>query len=172
MKILVGTEVIYIRDYAEFDRLSKWVGISTNSFQGPTIEPIKPDRFWYKAKNSEISVIDGDTISVQTDLTMSVYHQVALRLAGINAPEINTEAGKLSKSFLQSQVEKHEWFWIKTVQNRSRKQKKTFDRYIAFIFDPYGNLINDIMVANLHAESYMVELFDQGDSFIQADLDR
>lgn len=49
-----------------------------------------------------LSVYDGDTIHAQLDLGFRVMFQVRVRLAGIDAAEISTIAGKEAKDFLSS----------------------------------------------------------------------
>lgn len=42
----------------------------------------------YTYKGKLVRVVDGDTVIVQLDLGLRVYHEVTLRLEGLNAPEI------------------------------------------------------------------------------------
>jgi micrococcal nuclease len=49
----------------------------------------------YKAKFNR--VIDGDTVNLTIDLGFRLTYTANCRLAGINAPEMNTEEGKKSK---------------------------------------------------------------------------
>jgi micrococcal nuclease len=52
-------------------------------------------------KNCRIErVVDGDTVDVSADLGFYVWTRVRVRLAGINAPEMNTAGGQISKSQL------------------------------------------------------------------------
>ncbi|HLF15638.1 MAG TPA: thermonuclease family protein [Bacteroidota bacterium] len=47
-----------------------------------------------------VSVHDGDTVTLDVDLGFKVFARLPIRLIGINAPEMNTEAGKTSRSKL------------------------------------------------------------------------
>jgi micrococcal nuclease len=51
--------------------------------------------YTYKAKVNRI--IDGDTVNLTIDLGFRLTYTANCRLAGINAPEMNTEDGKASK---------------------------------------------------------------------------
>lgn len=46
-------------------------------------------------------VIDGDTVIVTADLGWRVQIQTAVRIDGINAPELATAGGQLAKSFAE-----------------------------------------------------------------------
>ena len=45
-------------------------------------------------------MVDGDAIRVNLDLGFGIFHHEILRLAKINAPEIESEAGKNVKKVL------------------------------------------------------------------------
>jgi micrococcal nuclease len=46
-------------------------------------------------------VVDGDTVDIVIDLGFSTFRKERIRLYGVDAPEINTEAGKLAKGFAE-----------------------------------------------------------------------
>ena len=64
----------------------------------------------YTYKAQVVRVIDGDTVVLNIDLGFKIYHVMSCRLAGVNAPELNSkdEAVKLaavaSKEFLMSML--------------------------------------------------------------------
>jgi endonuclease YncB( thermonuclease family) len=133
----------------------------------------RPDRFWYLQPKGSVSAVDGDTIQGAIELTMDSLVRASVRLASINAPEMKGEtilAGKTAQDELDFLIGFWTYIWIRTIQNKTpeptlRKQKRTFGRYVAFLFDPHGNSINDAMVRAGMAEPYMIELLDGGDSF-------
>jgi len=133
----------------------------------------RPDRFWYLQPFGSVLATDGDTIQATVELTMNSLIRSSIRLASINAPEkegATLLAGRIAQNRLQGLISDHDYIWIRTIQNKTpkpilRKQKRTFGRYIAFLFDPHGNSINDAMVRAGMAEPYMIELLDGGDSF-------
>ena len=59
---------------------------------------MKPS-FTYEALLERI--VDADTFDVELDLGMRVTLRVRLRLAGVNAPEMSTEAGRVATSYLK-----------------------------------------------------------------------
>ena len=54
----------------------------------------------YEYKASIFNVVDGDTIKVLVDLGFMIYVHKTLRLARINAPEVSTQEGIVSKQYL------------------------------------------------------------------------
>lgn len=46
-------------------------------------------------------IVDGDTVIVQVDLGFKVMMSIGVRLARINAPEMNTASGRESKKYLE-----------------------------------------------------------------------
>lgn len=54
--------------------------------------------YQYKAKLNR--VVDGDTVNLTIDLGFRLIYTANCRLAGINAPEMNTPEGKASKEWL------------------------------------------------------------------------
>lgn len=44
-------------------------------------------------------VVDGDTMHLILDLGWRIYFHARCRIAGINAPEMNTEAGRLARAY-------------------------------------------------------------------------
>lgn len=126
---------------------------------------IEPQRFWYKVKTPLVRVIDADTIETMTDLTMNTFSLSRIRLAGIQAPEENT--GTKGAELLKDELNVFSYVWIKTVQDKNHKQKKTFDRFIGFVFDPYGGLINDWVLKHVPGTvPLMPELIENGESWL------
>lgn len=56
--------------------------------------------YTYKAKVNK--VIDGDTVNLTIDLGFRMTMTANCRLAGINAPEMSTKEGSISKLFLSN----------------------------------------------------------------------
>lgn len=106
-----------------------------------------------------LSVVDGDTIHAQVDLGFDQYTNKTLRLAGINAPEMSTEEGKLAKQALIDLLQPHgpgvipQWdFTIETIKDKREK----YGRYLATIFRNSDDLnINQDMVTLGCAVPYM-----------------
>jgi micrococcal nuclease len=49
-----------------------------------------------------IRVVDGDTVRLELDLGWHTYRIENCRIAGIDAPEVSTAAGKLAKAYAAS----------------------------------------------------------------------
>jgi len=73
-------------------------------------------------------VVDGDTLWARIHLGFGVWTRQKLRLRGIDAPEMNSSAGKEAKKYLQRLLKDTTTFVLRTT--RSDK----FDRYLADIF--------------------------------------
>lgn len=54
----------------------------------------------YNYKAIVNKIVDGDTVNLTIDLGFRLTYTANCRLAGINAPEINTIEGKSAKGFL------------------------------------------------------------------------
>jgi len=101
----------------------------------------------YEYRAKLLRVIDGDTILVELDLGFRIYYQQALRLYGINAPEIigaERDKGLASKQHLTDLLTPN--FLIRTFKNPGDK----YGRWLAEIFTPL-HFINAKMVADGYA---------------------
>lgn len=54
--------------------------------------------YQYRAKL--LRVIDGDTVDIEVDLGFKIFHDIRVRLGGVNAPEKNTSEGMAAKAFV------------------------------------------------------------------------
>ena len=87
-------------------------------------------------------VVDGDTVDIVIDMGFSTFRKERIRLYGIDAPEINTEAGKLAKGFVE------EWFWdnpkffVETIvaEGKSVSKRDKYGRYLGAIASTYRAL--------------------------------
>lgn len=79
-------------------------------------------------------VIDGDTIVVTVDLGFSIFHDMPLRMYGINAPETNSSNpveranGLAAKRWLEDRVDG------KSVLVQSVKPSDKYGRYLAEVW--------------------------------------
>jgi len=112
-------------------------------------------------------VVDGDTVDIVIDLGFSTFRKERIRLYGIDAPEINTEAGKLAKGFVE------EWFWdnpkffIETIvaEGKNVSKRDKYGRYLGTIASTYRALsewvtdevqattLNGQLIASGHAKA-------------------
>jgi endonuclease YncB( thermonuclease family) len=95
-------------------------------------------------------VIDGDTLSINFDLGFFLSLKETVRLAGIDAPEINTKKGKEAAAFVESEL-KNAYLIIET------RKKEKYGRYLAYVYYSkkykdfvdiirYGKLLNEELV--------------------------
>ncbi|MDA0987320.1 MAG: thermonuclease family protein [Bacteroidetes bacterium] len=102
--------------------------------------------FTYKAK--VLSVYDGDTITVDIDLGLSVFASgEKIRLHRINAPEVrgkSKKSGLKSRNYLRKLLLEKE-IYLETIKDRKEK----FGRYLGEIFikekEKFVN-VNDLLV--------------------------
>lgn len=93
--------------------------------------------FTYEA--TVLRVIDGDTVRVRVDLGLRISTEITVRLLGINAPELNTDAGKQSREYLR--LIEDQQIVLKTHKN----PKDKYGRWLGEIFCN-GENINSLMV--------------------------
>jgi micrococcal nuclease len=69
-----------------------------------------------------VDVHDGDTIKVDLDLGFDMWiKSLSLRLYGINAPELNTPAGKVSAAFLKKLLPVGTACVVETIKDKQEK---------------------------------------------------
>lgn len=106
----------------------------------------------YKYKAIVLKITDADTIYLRVDLGFRTYIEETFRLYGINAPELNTEGGKLAKS----EVEKLLPIGCQVVVDTHKDRREKFGRWLATIKYKRKN-INQYLVKNGFAVPYMVD---------------
>ena len=99
-----------------------------------------------------LKIVDGDTIHLEIDLGLETFRRIKCRLAGINAPEMNTEAGPLAKEFLAKCIPVGTTVRIETIKDRTEK----YGRYLVFVSDinTTGPTINEVMLQRGYAVPY------------------
>lgn len=78
-------------------------------------------------------VVDGDTLHVTLDLGFKIEHKIIVRLAKINAAEINTNAGKKSAAALQKILKDVKFLIVKT------NKTDVYGRFVADVFFGEGS---------------------------------
>jgi len=86
-------------------------------------------------------IVDGDTINLTIDLGFRMTMTANCRLSEINAPEINTEAGKQSKQFLETLIKPGQKYFIQSTG-----------------LDKYGRPIVKIFVNDMVVNYHMIEM--------------
>jgi micrococcal nuclease len=110
----------------------------------------------YTYKAEVIRVIDGDTVVLNIDLGFKIHHISPCRLAGINAPEMNSKDEKVraaavaSKEYLEGLLPEE-----MEVTIISKKLDK-YGRPVVFFLAESNNYasVNDLMLISKHAVIY------------------
>lgn len=83
---------------------------------------------FYERQAHVMRVVDGDTLHLLVDLGCDIQLAMAVRLLGLNAPEKNTEEGKVAKLFVEAWVRDYgPWFIVRTQKDKREK----YGRYLA-----------------------------------------
>lgn len=86
----------------------------------------------YEYKATVISVTDGDTVRLDIDLGFNItIHNTPIRLIGIDAPEMNTIAGKTAKTYLKELLPVGTSVTLRSYKDKTEK---------------YGRILGTIMV--------------------------
>lgn len=102
--------------------------------------------YLYKVALGEVH--DGDTLWIVADLGFYTSHATKIRMAGINAPELATDAGKTAKQALLGFIAAHPGQW--NAQTYKTGEEK-FGRWLATLFAPDGTNVNQWMLTNGYA---------------------
>jgi endonuclease YncB( thermonuclease family) len=108
----------------------------------------------YRYSASLVRVIDADTVSLSVCLGFYVTVVETFRLAGINAPERFTEAGKAATQFAT------DWFARQTslvLESEKPPHQEKYGRWLATIRGSDGTILNDSLVAAGHAVLYLTD---------------
>lgn len=111
-----------------------------------------PDCGLYGYKATIVRVIDGDTVVANIDLGFDVWkHDERLRLAGIEAPKKNTDAGKAASGALRAMIDGQTLYICTEKAKRSDNEVKgKYGRYLATIHHK-GQDVNQWLLNEGHA---------------------
>lgn len=91
----------------------------------------------YTYRGEVKAVVDADTIDVLIDLGFGVHTMQRLRLYGIDAPEMKTEAGKIAKEYVKSVLlggDAFKYVYVRTLKDKKDK----YGRKLAVLyFNPF-----------------------------------
>lgn len=105
--------------------------------------------FTYEA--TLLRLVDGDTLWLRCDLGFRVFHDVDVRLAGLNAPELHTVEGEAAKLWVQNWFTGHPGPYI-VHTDRDRTEK--YGRYLATVVAPDGHSLTADLLADGIAQVY------------------
>jgi endonuclease YncB( thermonuclease family) len=97
----------------------------------------------YEYAGTVLRVIDGDTFVAKLDLGFKINFTTNLRLAGINAPELKTDDGKLSRTWLNTRLAIGTAIKVRTFKDRPDKYG---GRYDAVVYANSETSINEEIV--------------------------
>jgi len=105
----------------------------------------------YEYSAKVVRVVDADTVWLDVDLGFDVRRKDSFRLYGINAPEMNTDAGLAAKRYLEALLIEFPMIFMTTVKDRREK----YGRYLATLFVPTSEKsVNEMLIENGHAVAY------------------
>lgn len=103
----------------------------------------------YRARCVEVT--DGDTVKVVVDHGMNIQSMQAVRVLGVDSPEMNTAAGRSAKAFTAAWVKAHvhgDEHWPITIT--TERDKRSFNRYVARIVCEDGHDLAADLIAAAH----------------------
>jgi micrococcal nuclease len=119
----------------------------------------------YIYKAELIRIIDGDTVDLIIDLGFDTLRKERFRLYGIDAPEMNTEEGKVAEKWLWGALRPLEAIYVQTIQLETKAKRDKYGRFLAVLYSDLGDLranlppktlapasINSRMIAEGHAK--------------------
>ena len=117
----------------------------------------------YQYKAQVKAVIDADTIDVLIDLGFGVHTMQRLRLYGIDAPEMKTEAGKIAKEYVKSVLlgaDASMFIYVRTLKDKKDK----YGRKLAVLyFDTVSMLLDhDESKIEMMASSFNLQIVKNG----------
>jgi endonuclease YncB( thermonuclease family) len=98
-----------------------------------------------------LRVHDGDSFLADVDLGFHVRKKMWLRLAGVDTPEMDTIEGKQSREFVlgwlyKGDLSKNPTVEINTVRDLRGDEKTTFGRYVAHVYDAFGESLSAAII--------------------------
>ena len=114
----------------------------------------------YIYKAELIRVVDGDTVDLIIDLGFDTSRKERFRLYGVDAPEINTLAGKASKAWLWGALQPLEAIYVQTVQLSTKAKRDKYGRFLAVLYGELPALVP--IVRHIHSASINAKMITEG----------
>jgi len=96
-----------------------------------------------------VRVIDGDTVVVHMEVVPGlIFHEAHVRVQGINAPEMNTVAGKNAKTVAEA------WLPVNSIITITMEDTDKYGRMLGKITMSDGRIFGDLMIASGNAVAY------------------
>lgn len=104
----------------------------------------------YRYRAQLVRIVDADTVDLVIDLGLRVSVEARVRLAGLNAPEADTETGAAAVGFVQNWFAQHSDLVIETSKDRhDRDETEKYGRWLASIHSGVANLNDALLAAGL-----------------------
>ena len=94
----------------------------------------------YIYKAELVRVVDGDTVDLIIDLGFDASRRERFRLYGIDAPEMNTQAGKDAKAWLENALVPLEAIYVQTIQLETKAKRDKYGRFLAVLFNDTSDM--------------------------------
>jgi micrococcal nuclease len=104
----------------------------------------------YSYQATVIRIIDGDTVELSIDLGFSINFKQIVRMYGINAPEKNTEYGKVTLQRITDLIPPGTIVKIETIKDKKEK----FGRYLGIIYKNSTNIGLQLILEGLAIQYY------------------
>ena len=110
----------------------------------------------WTTRSKVLRVIDGDTLSMRSDLGRNIFHDVEIRLLGVWAPERKEPGGMETADFVarwcHDNAELQGWLLLTTYKNRNDNDVKTFDRWVGTVQTMDGSRTLNLDIQQFVAE--------------------
>lgn len=116
----------------------------------------------YVYKAELIRVVDGDTVDLINDLGFDTLKRERFRLYGIDAPEMNTQAGKDAKAWLEDALMPLEAIYIHTIQLSTKAKRDKYGRFLAELYSDLGDLPAKLLPKTLAPASINARMIVEG----------
>lgn len=107
----------------------------------------------YEYQAGLISIHDGDTLHLAVDLGCEITLEMTVRLYGLNAPELPSQAGLRARNFVTDWFSRRPWpYHVRTIKDHKEK----YGRYLAVISHPgTGAELNTDLLSSGNAVPYL-----------------
>ena len=116
----------------------------------------------YIYKAELVRVVDGDTVDLVIDLGFDTSRKERFRLYGIDAPEMNTPAGKEAKAWLEDAIRPLGAIYVQTVQLETKAKRDKYGRFLAVLYGNLGDLRAKLPPKTLALESVNSQMIEAG----------
>jgi micrococcal nuclease len=115
----------------------------------------------YIYKAELVRVVDGDTVDLIIDLGFDTSRKERFRLYGIDAPEMNTLAGKAAKTWLREALQPLEAIYIQTIQLSTKAKRDKYGRFLAVLYG-FEPVLSSLDRPRVNGCSFNAEMIREG----------